>query len=93
MKRRHLTIGAALIGLVLSSCNGEDEEPTTTAPATPDAVEAPSESAPPPSAPGSLPPAFVECMADQGIEVGRFADIHSAQAQQALQACLQFLHS
>jgi len=90
--RRHLAIGAMVIGVVLSGCTGDDDEATTT-PAAPDAVEAPRESAPPPSAPGSLPPKFVECMADQGIDVEQFADIHSAQAQQALQACLQFLHS
>ena len=38
-----------------------------------------------------LPPAFVECMADQGYEIGSADDMHSA-PMQALQTCLPTPH-
>ncbi len=82
MKRR-VTIGAVGIGLVLSSCGGDDEDATTT-PAPP--VDAPSGSATPPSDPGALPPEVVGCLADQGFEIESSAEIHSAPPQ-VLQAC------
>lgn len=48
----------------------------------------------PPSAPSQLPPEFVECMADQGIDLESSPDaMHSPEAQQALQACFGSLHS
>jgi hypothetical protein len=48
----------------------------------------------PPSPSGQLPPEFVECMADQGIDVESSPDaMHSPEAQQALQACFGSLHS
>jgi hypothetical protein len=48
----------------------------------------------PPSPSGQLPPEFVECMADQGIDVESSPDaMHSPEAQEALQACFGSLHS
>lgn len=67
----------ALAVIVAAYGGGEGEEaPTRTAP---------------PSAPGSLPPEFVKCMADRGYEVESPADIHAA-PQQVLQACFEALH-
>lgn len=87
--KRLVTIGAVMIGLVLPSCGGDDEDATTTP--TPPA-DAPSGSAtPPPRDPGALPPAFVQCMAEQGYEIKSPAEIHSA-PQQVLQACFGSLH-
>lgn len=87
--KRHITIGAVMIGLVLSSCGGDDEKAIAT-PAPRDTVETPSESAPPPSAAGALPLEFLECMADQGFDISS-SDIHSAPPQ-VLQACFGSLH-
>jgi hypothetical protein len=86
--KRLVTIGVAVIGLALSSCGGDDEKPTTT---PRDAVETPSNSTPPASAPGALPPEFMACMAAQGFEVSSPDDIHSAPTQ-TLQACFGALH-
>lgn len=87
---RVFTIGAVVIGLALASCGGGDEESTTsTAPSG--GVEVPSGSGPPPSSPGSLPPEFIECMADQGFDIASSADIHSAPPQ-VLQLCFGSLH-
>ena len=86
--RRLVTIGAVVVGLVLPSCGGDDED-ATTSPTPP--VDAPSGSAMPPSDPGALPPEFVQCMAEQGYEIKSPAEIHSA-PQQVLQACFGSLH-
>jgi hypothetical protein len=88
--KRHLTIGAMVIGLVLSSCGGDGEQ-ATTGPAPSDTTETPTESAPAPSAPSGLPPEFLKCMADQGYDVEQPDDIHSAPPQ-VLQACFGSLH-
>jgi hypothetical protein len=87
---RYLTIGAALVGLALSSCSGDDEGASTT-PTRPNEVETPSGGAAPPSGPGQLPPEVLECMAEQGFEVRSSADIHSAPPQ-VLQACFGSIH-
>jgi hypothetical protein len=80
--------GAVVIGLVLSSCSGDDEDATTN-PAPP--ADAPSRRATPPSDAGALPREFVQCMAAQGFDVRSPDDIHSA-PQQVLQACFGSLH-
>jgi hypothetical protein len=85
--KRHVTIGAMVIGLALSSCGGDGEKPATS-PAPTDTAEAPAASAP---APGALPPEFLKCMADRGVDVEQGADIHSA-PQQVLEACFGALH-
>lgn len=88
--RRLVAIGAVAVGLVLSSCGGDDEETTTTT-APSSGFQPPSGGATPPSAPGALPPEFVECMDEQGYDVQSSADIHSA-PQQVLQVCFGTLH-
>ena len=85
--KRPVTIGVAVIGLALSSCGGDDKK-AVTSPAPRDAVETPE---PPASAPGALPPEFVECMAEQGFEVTSSDDIHSA-PMRVLQMCFGSLH-
>jgi hypothetical protein len=93
--KRLLTLGIVLIPLVVVialvvSSGGGDEE-NTSRPAPSNGVEAPSEGTTPPSAPGQLPPEFVECMADQGFDIESSADIHSAPPQ-VLQQCFGSLH-
>ncbi|MBA2630686.1 MAG: hypothetical protein H0U84_06660 [Thermoleophilaceae bacterium] len=88
--KRLVTIGALVVGLVLSGCAGDDQEATPN-PAPSDGVEAPNGGATPPSDPGALPPEFVQCMTDQGYDIESSADIHTA-PQQALQACFGSLH-
>jgi hypothetical protein len=88
--KRSVSIAAVVIGLALSSCGGDDKK-ATTSPAPPDTAETPSESAPPASSPGALPPEFVACMADQGFDISSADDIHSAPTQM-LQACFGSLH-
>jgi hypothetical protein len=86
-----ISITLALIVLILAGCGGGDDDDPTTASPTPDRVEAPEEAAPPADAPSDLPPEFVDCMADQGYDIGSSAEIHSA-PQEALQACFSSLH-
>ncbi|HEX8074232.1 MAG TPA: hypothetical protein VF545_04565 [Thermoleophilaceae bacterium] len=90
---RPATIGALAIALVLAGCGGGDDGTTTTSPARPDPAAIPRESAPPAGGARGLPPEFIECMADQGVEIEQPTDIHSPEAQGALQACLPSLHS
>ncbi len=95
--KRSLAIGVVAIGLALSGCGGDEGDETTTPTTTP-TVEAPSGSVPPsgggtpPGASGQFPPEFVECMADQGVDIERSPDIHAPGAQQAFNACLPALH-
>jgi hypothetical protein len=81
--RRHITIGAVAIGLALAGCGGGDDEASTT--------PAPRESAPTPGSAGALPPAFVQCMAEQGFDVSSPDDVHAAPTD-VLQACFGSLH-
>ncbi|MGH2945379.1 MAG: hypothetical protein ACRDPC_03815 [Solirubrobacteraceae bacterium] len=81
-----------LVAIVLAgiAVAGGDNQ-TTTNPAPRDGVEAPTETTPSPDDPGSLPPEFVRCMADQGFEVDSPDDIHAAPPQ-VLQTCFATLH-
>jgi hypothetical protein len=72
-------------GIALARGDGED---TSTSPAPKGST---SGNASPPSAPGALPPEFVECMAEQGFDIDSVAEMHSVPPQ-ALQACLGSLH-
>jgi hypothetical protein len=87
--RRPATIGAMVIGLALSSCGGADKSASST-PAPVDTVEPPAIT-PSPTAAGQLPPAFIDCMADQGYAIESADQMHSV-PMQALQACLPALH-
>jgi hypothetical protein len=80
--------------LLAGACGGDDEEEDSPT-ATPPASQTPygGGGATPPR-PSQLPPEFIECMADQGIDLESSADaMHSPEAQQALRACLGSLHS
>jgi hypothetical protein len=81
---------AVLIALALSGCGGDDKNKTAR-PAPTDTPEAPSQTAPAPSAPSDLPPEFLECMAEQGYDVEQGADIHSA-PMELLETCFGALH-
>ena len=76
-----LVVIAVIVGVAVAGGGGEE---TTTSP--------PPAAAPPQPAGSQLPPAFFECLADQGIEVDpSSADLHSLPPQ-ALQACFESLH-
>jgi hypothetical protein len=87
---------AAAIALVftLAACTGGDGAETNPAPRG--GVETPGASTTSPGSLGAFPPKFLECMADQGIDVSSsnnmFELFHSPGSQQAFQACVQFLH-
>jgi hypothetical protein len=67
----------SVLALSLGACGGgDDPEPRPT---------------PVPDAGGSLPPAFVECMADQGFSVDSPEEVHAA-PQAVLQRCFGALH-
>jgi hypothetical protein len=70
--------GIVALTLLLAACGGGDGEKTPA-------------KATPPSASGSLPPAFLECMADQGFSIESSADIHLAPLE-VLQVCFASLH-
>ena len=97
--RRATTLGAAALALILlvivvllaSSGGDEDTSPSPSAPAPSSDLEGPSESPAPSGDLGALPPAFVECMAEQGYEITSSADIHSA-PQPVLQSCFGASH-
>jgi hypothetical protein len=88
--RAVIAIALALIAVVvgLAALAGGDGEDTTTGPAS---RRTTTDNATPPNAPGTLPPEFVDCMAEQGFDVDSPDEIHSAPPQ-ALQACLGSLH-
>jgi hypothetical protein len=67
------------IGLALSSCGADDGKDS----ARPAPTATPSVSA--------LPPEFLKCMADNGYDVEKDADIHSA-PMELLQECFGALH-
>lgn len=85
--RAMIAVGSALIAL--AACGGDEEE-ADPRPAAREGTEVPNETRRP-SAPSALPPAFVECMAGQGLDIRSLADMHSAPPQ-ALQACIGSLH-
>jgi hypothetical protein len=82
-----LVVIVVIVLVGIAAAGGGDEE-TTTRPAP---SKAPSGDATP-ATPAGLPPQFLECLADQGIEVDPSgADLHSLPPQ-ALQACFGSLH-
>ena len=77
----------ALVALGIAGCGGGDGDE-----APRDRVEAPGATTPDTtSAPDSLPPEFVKCMADRGYEIKSSADIHSAPPK-IVQACFEAVH-
>jgi hypothetical protein len=79
------------VALVLAACGGGDGEGNTV---PQPGVEAPAGDTTSPSTPTDFPPEFVECMADQGIDIESSPDaLHAPGAEEAFQACQQFLHS
>jgi hypothetical protein len=84
-----IVLAAIVLGGLALAGSGDDD--TTENPAPRDAIEAPTETATPPSGAGGLPPQFVQCMADQGYAIESPDDIHTAPPQ-VLQACFGSLH-
>jgi hypothetical protein len=95
--RMVISVAVALVALVaivvggIALGGGGDEDDN--APATPRASETPfGGGAPPPGATGSGEP-VVDCMADQGFDIQSPADIDTPEEEQALQTCLESVHS
>jgi hypothetical protein len=82
-------INAMLVAAALSTsaCGGDDDKATAPPPST----TTPASPSPTPGSPDQLPPAFVQCMADQGFDVSSSSDIHSAPPD-VLQLCFGSLH-
>jgi hypothetical protein len=88
---RYRRLTAAVLIAVASStgaCGGGDGD---TAEESPTPSPTPVSPSPTPRSPGQLPPAFVQCMADQGFNVTSSAEIHSAPPE-VLQLCFGTLH-
>jgi hypothetical protein len=85
--RRHLTIGAAVIGLAFASCGSDSDETPA-----PTGGEAPAPHLPP----FELSAEFRDCMADEGIDIPDSGEVPSGvdpvEFNEALQACAEFLH-
>jgi hypothetical protein len=81
-------VAIVLGGIALAGGGDDDESPN---PSRLDAIETPAETTTPRSDPGLLPPAFIECMAEQGFDVNSPDDIHAAPPQ-VLQTCFATLH-
>jgi hypothetical protein len=88
--RRRIAVPITLAVFALAACGGGDDGNAAGTPEPGDGVEAPTQTATP-NALGSLPPAFFECLADQGVVVESPDEIHSV-PQEALQACFASLH-
>jgi hypothetical protein len=88
--RRVIAVALALTAIVVGAIvlAGGDGDDTSTSPAS---NESTTRRASPPSEPGSLPPQFVQCMAEQGFDIDSLDEMHSAPPQ-VLQACIGSLH-
>ena len=79
------------VALMLAACGGNGGEGNTE---PQPGVDAPATGTTSPSGPADFPPEFVDCMADHGIDIESSPDaLHSPGAEEAFQACQQFLHS
>lgn len=89
MRNRRLT-SVVLVAAAISmgACGGGDDD---TAEESRSPSPTPSSPSPTLSSPDQLPPAFVQCMADQGFSVTSSADVHSAPPE-VLQLCFGTLH-
>jgi hypothetical protein len=91
---RRLLAASLLIAALASpiaGCGGNDDDKdaaTTPTPTNTPATPAPTAA---PDSASQLPPAFLQCMADQGFTVTSTDDIHSAPPD-VLQACFGTLH-
>jgi hypothetical protein len=84
-----LVVLVAIVLAGIAVAGGDDEATTNRAPR--DRLDAPTEPTPTPGDPSSLPPEFVQCMADQGFDITSPDDIHAAPPQ-VLQTCFGALH-
>jgi hypothetical protein len=94
MRRRRAFVAVALallVALVLATCGGGDDNGAVTGTVPSNEPEAPSGSAPPPSAFGGLPPVLVECFADKGFDLESPTGIHSAPPR-VVNECFGKLH-
>jgi hypothetical protein len=87
---RRIAVPLTLAAFTLAACGGGDDGNAGSTPEPGDGVDTPSQTATP-NALGSLPPEFVQCLADQGVAIASPDEIHSL-PQQALQACFGSLH-
>jgi hypothetical protein len=84
-----LALALVSLALLFAACGGGEDEQTTTTPPAPSA--APS-GGPPDLSVGALPPAFVECMADQGIDLEAEPDLNAAIHSPEGDRCFGALH-
>jgi hypothetical protein len=84
--RKPALLLVTLVALGIGGCGGNGDE------APRDRGDAPRETTgTTTSAPDSLPPEFVKCMAERGYEVESSAEVHSA-PQEIVQACFEAVH-
>jgi hypothetical protein len=69
-----------VLALMLAACGGGDEAPPSGGATTT------------PGARAQFPPEFVECMEKQGIDTSSPGDFHAPGAEEAFEACQEFLH-
>jgi hypothetical protein len=83
-----LALALVSVALTLAACGGDDDGETTT---DPPPTESPSGSAAPPSL-SAFPPGFLECLADQGIDLESVTDVSSVIHSPAGERCFDELH-
>ncbi len=83
-----LVLALVTIALTLAACGGGDDEETTTVPAP---TESPSGSAAPPSL-SAFPPEFLDCLADQGIDLESVTDVSAVIHSPEGNRCFDELH-
>jgi hypothetical protein len=93
MRSRRMAIAVAMtlvaVVLTLAACGGGDDDETTTSPAP--SAAAPGGGAPAPEL-SRFPPSFVQCLADQGIDVGSITDVSAAIHSPQGNRCFDELH-
>lgn len=95
LRHARALIAFALIAaaLVLGGCGGDDEDATT----SPSPAAAPNGGATPPNGSATpnlsnLPPAFLECLVDQGVDIESEADVSAALHSPGGNQCFEALH-
>jgi hypothetical protein len=89
--RRLMSVLLIVVSVAIGACGGDDDNDAARSPTPSNTPSSPPPTATPGGSAGDLPPAFVQCMADQGFDVSSSADIHSAPPE-VLQLCFGTLH-